>query len=277
MTSPSAYLDEQIRAMTPSAEDRSAASTNRSSIEVAVKGELDAFRIFETGSWSHGTAVRVWSDVDYFVSMRHVRPLRSYDDLVTLRRALDEWVGYRARSVSIHRPGVTIDWPDGPPTEIIPAHITSDGDYWIPDPQGSGWIKSNPEKHNEYVNESRDKVARAKEFVRLVKLWKYRRSVPITSLYLELRAAKYLREHPPFHVVYDFAGFFRHLDTLGLAAMNDPSRFDGRRISAASDTSLPAARSAVTKARIHADFATSYLGSNDSLAVGHLANIVGLS
>lgn len=277
MTSPSGYLDEQIRAMTPSPEDRSAASANRWSIEAAVKGELDAFRIFETGSWSHGTAVRVWSDVDYFVSMRHVRPAQSYDDLVRLRRALADRVGYRARSVTIRRPGVTIDWSDGPTTEIIPAHITSDDDYWIPDPQGSGWIKSNPAKHNEYVNESRDKVARAKEFVRLVKLWKYRRSVPIRSLYLELRAAKYLREHPPFHVVYDFAGFFRHLDSLGLAAMNDPSRFDGWRIPAASDSSLPAARSAVTSARIHADFATSYLGSNDPLAVGHLANIVGLS
>jgi hypothetical protein len=274
MTTSQDFLESEISSMTPSSGDRAAASSNRSSVEAAVVSELEAFRIFETGSWSHGTAVKVWSDVDYFASMRHVRPSMSSEDLASLERALRSRVGWRAKSIEINRPAVTVEWADGPTTEIVPAHITLDDDYWIPDPEGFGWIKSSPRKHNEYVNTSRDLVPRAKEFIRLVKLWKYRRHVPITSLYLELRAAKYLREHPPFHMIYDLAGFFRHLESVNLAAMNDPSRFDGRRIPASPDYSLGRAREAVSTARIVSELATSQLGSNDAMVTAHLRNLI---
>lgn len=67
--------------------------------------------------------------------------------------------------------------------------------------QGNGWIRSNPLKHNEYVNQTRDQIPEAKRFIRLIKEWKYQRRVPVSSLYLEMRAAKYLRQHKPYLVL----------------------------------------------------------------------------
>lgn len=118
------YLDDAVAAMTPSAEDRTVASAHRTAIQDAVVSGIDAFRIFETGSWSHGTALRVWSDVDYFASMQHVRPSQSYDDILQLKNVLADKLRWSARSVTIDRPGVRIEWPSGPPTEVMPAHIT---------------------------------------------------------------------------------------------------------------------------------------------------------
>jgi len=271
---PRTYLDGEIAAMTPSASDRSAASLNRAVIEGAVRSGLDAYRIFETGSWSHGTALRIWSDVDYFVSLSHARPARSYDDMLRLKQVLADRLGGRARSVSVSRPGVRIDWVDGPDTEVIPAHITDDDDWWIPDPQGDGWIKSSPLKHNEYVDVTQYRQPRTKEFVRLVKLWKYRRSVPITSLYLELRAAKYVRENPPLHMIIDAAGFFRSLYSNQLADMNDPSRFDGRRISATSVSSRAAALELVLTAHVLTELAEENLSSNDTICEAYLRSFI---
>jgi len=271
---PRAYLDGEIAAMTPSAAARSAASSNRGAIEAAVRAGLDAYRIFETGSWSHGTAVSVWSDVDYFVSLSHTRPCRSYDDMVRLRRALADRLGTRARSVRVSSPGVRIDWVDGPDTEVIPAHIAGGDDWWIPDPDGDGWIRSSPLKHNEYVDATRDLQPRTKEFIRLVKLWKYRRRVPITSLYLELRAAKYVRANPPLHMIIDAAGFFRQLYSNQLADMNDPSRFDGRRISATHASSRATALERVLKAHVLTELAKENLSSNDTLCEAYLRNFI---
>jgi hypothetical protein len=269
------YLDDAVAALTPSAADRTAASLHRAALQEAAVRAGDAFRIFETGSWSHGTALQVWSDVDYFVSIRHLRPLASYDDLERLRDALARELRWSARSITIDRPAVRVEWPSGPPTELTPAHAAGDDDYWIPDPVGTGWVKSNPLKHNEYVDGSRDIVPRTKDFVRLVKLWKYRSGAPITSLYLELRAAKYLRDHLPFAFVLDFTGFLRELNSIGLASMNDPSQFDGRRIAPTSDALLPTARRHVERAAANADLARSaYLEGRHDAAQLYLQRIV---
>ena len=46
-----------------------------------------------------------------------------------------------------------------------------------------------------------------------------------------MRAAKHILDHPPFVMLTDLNWFFRDLEADGLAAMIDPSTFDGRRIS----------------------------------------------
>ncbi|WP_110589060.1 hypothetical protein [Microbacterium suaedae] len=45
--------------------------------------------------------------------------------------------------------------------------------------------------------------------------------------------------------MYDFAWFFRDLERNSLADMNDPSRFDGRRIVAVDDSERATARESV--------------------------------
>lgn len=232
MTSATAYLDFVTSRATPSKDDRHKASLNLASIDSWLSADLGILRVFETGSWSHGTAVAPWSDVDYFTSMPLARPDNSATDLESLRKSLV--TRFPGTWIRITRPAVAITFANAPDVEITPAHLTTDGDYLIPNPQGQGWIRSNPLKHNEYVNQTRDQISEAKRFIRLLKEWKYQQRVPISSLYLEMRAAKYLREHKPFLMLWDLAGFFGDLKRSELTDMNDPTLFNGRRIVACS-------------------------------------------
>ncbi|NQD87609.1 hypothetical protein HP499_07300 [Paenarthrobacter sp. CM16] len=265
MTTAAAYLEFVIATATPSAESRRKASLNRASIDAWLSEDLGILRVFETGSWSHGTAAAPWSDVDYFASMPGSRPNASATDLETLRKSLA--VRFPGTWVRVTRPAVAISFAEAPDVELTPAHISWDGDYLIPDPQGNGWIRSNPLKHNEYVNQTRDQVPEAKKFIRLLKEWKYQRRVPISSLYLEMRAAKYLREHKPYLVLWDLAGFFDELHGSGLADMNDPSLFEGRRIIACSSSDKSRAVEAVDIAARASRLAREcHLDKNDELA-----------
>lgn len=225
---PDQYLNCVISVATPDEDARHKASRHRDEIESWLQQHLDIFRIFETGSWSHGTAAWPWSDVDYFASLSGQRPQSSQTDLDRLRSSLA--LRFSSATVTINRPVVRVRFHDGPDVEIAPAHITSDDDYFIPDPEATGWIKSSPLKHAEYVNGARDKEARAKSFIRLLKEWKYQKGVPISSFYLEMRAAKHVIDNPPFIMLMDLWWFFRDLEDVGVPSMNDPSKFDGRRI-----------------------------------------------
>ena len=222
------YLNLCLSIVTPSKDERSRASLHRGEIEACLIARLSAFRIFETGSWSHGTAVSPWSDVDYFVSLSGTRPRESLPDLTTVRDALR--LGLAGATAYINRPAVSVRSHDGPDVEIVPAHVAGDDDYFIPEPNGTGWIKSSPLKHNACVDTSRDRTPQTKQFIRLIKEWKYQQNVQISSLYLEMRASKHVLDHPPFIMSMDLSWFLRDLHRDGLAAMNDPSRFDGRRI-----------------------------------------------
>lgn len=222
-------LDTIIKAMTPDADARSAASRHRSEVESWLKADLDIVRMRETGSWHHGTAVDGHSDVDYFVTMSGSRPNSSLDTLNVLRDSLQRGLTGFAR---VNRPAVQVEFFDGSPkVEITPAYYRDTDDYWIPDPDGSGWIKSNPAVHLAYVNSAQEKTdGRAKGLIRLVKTWKARRGVPLSSFYLEMRTAQYAPENKPILWDWDLAGVLRALQRSELASMNDPTDY-GRRIS----------------------------------------------
>lgn len=228
MNTPNGYLDFVASIATPSDNDRRQASINRESINGWLSHNLDAYRIFETGSWAHGTAAAPWSDVDYFASLPGPRPHDSNVALEKLRHSLS--LLYEPGSVRLKRPTVSIRFSNAPDVEVTPAYCTALDDYYIPDPRSSGWIKSSPLKHKQYVNEISEGVPQVKKFIRLLKEWKYRQEVPISSLFLEMRAAKHVKDHKPFIMLWDLAWFFRDLDAAQLQDMNDPSLFDGRRI-----------------------------------------------
>src|SRR5699024_5883254 len=100
--------------------------------------------------------------------------------------------------------------------------------YWIANPAG-GWMESHPEEHNEYVNTvNRKHNGGAKTLARQLKIWKYLRNVPISSCYLEMRAAHYLEGksvYEPFSDLYLSLGKMYLAD---LASMNDPSGLGSR-------------------------------------------------
>lgn len=225
----SSMLESLIRSMTPNEAARSDAAKHRKKIEEWLKTDLGILRMRETGSWHHGTALDGFSDVDYFVSMRDSRPSSSTAALEDLRASLSR--GIPGAYVSIDRPAVRLRYfEDGPDVEITPAYIRETDDYDIPDPGGTGWIRSNPAVHLEYVDRAQQETdGRAKGLIRLVKTWKSCNNVPLSSFYLEMRTAQYALNNKPIIYDWDLRDFFKSLANSGLREMNDPTNY-GRRI-----------------------------------------------
>jgi hypothetical protein len=117
--------------------------------------------------------------------------------------------------------------------EVIPAYlIESVGDnlkYSIPGVT-SEWMQSTPEAHLAHVNQSNILPAKenAKALARLLKAWKYYRSVPVSSFYLEMRAAAYTRRQSTVVYWIDLYILLQELLDIGLASMNDPTGTTGR-------------------------------------------------
>lgn len=218
-----------IKAMTPDEDARVAAASHRASIESWLEADLKIIRMQETGSWHHGTAISNSSDVDYFVTMSGLKPANSWDALEKLRVSLVR--GLPRASVRIDRPAVRITYFDGTPAvEITPAYYKGTDDYDIPDPSGTGWIRSNPAVHLGYVNKAQKATdGRAKSLIRLVKTWKAWNSVPLSSFYLEMRTAQYALSNTTIIYDWDLRDVFKSLAGDGLRDMNDPTNY-GRRI-----------------------------------------------
>ncbi|WP_102157393.1 nucleotidyltransferase domain-containing protein [Zhihengliuella halotolerans] len=229
-----AYLEEILREVTPDEEARKKAASHRADLGDWLKNDLGIVRMRETGSWHHGTAITRHSDVDYFVTMPGSRPSASWSALEEVRSSLAR--GVSSAIVRTDRPAVNLIYFDsGPSVEITPAYIRGTDDYDIPDPDGTGWIQSNPAVHLDYVNDAQKKTnSRAKSLIRLVKTWKARNSVPLSSFYLEMRVAKYALSSSPIIYDWDLRSFFKTLEGDGLREMNDPTSY-GRRISTGAD------------------------------------------
>lgn len=235
MSASDSLMRSIAQTFTPSKDARSLVSFQRGSIKGWLESRLNLVSLFESGSWSHGTATTI-SDVDYFAWLPTPRPQSAKSALEEIRWELDFW--YRDDcnvSVSVNHPAVRVRFrgSDTPDIEIVPAYWSSGDDYFIPDPAGGdGWIKSNPPAHKEYVDRAQKRDDRAKSLVRLMKGWAFRNQVPVRSLYLEMRTAKRVLDTPPVMPLYDVSWLLNDMASSRLAAMNDPSEYDGRRISA---------------------------------------------
>ena len=228
--------------LTPTAAERSASAKHRESVKSALESEFAVSRFFETGSFSHGTGVRSFSDVDVFVSLGGSRPESSYSTLEKIRNVLAE--RFPATPVAIDRPAVKAKFALGTETwEVIPAYVAtqdSDGNliYDIPGASiGAGWIRSAPDAHLTYVNRCNERPSRgkAKALARLIKAWKYFSNVPISSFYLEMRAAHYVASVETYIHVWDICLLLEKLNNLQLASMNDPAAASGRINACSSD------------------------------------------
>lgn len=226
---PAGFLNEVIAWATPSRDARTLVSNQRARVEQHLHSDLGIVRMRETGSWTHGTAVDAYSDVDYFVSMPGSRPGTSLTSLTALRSSLQR--GFPQAFVYTNRPAVTFRMShESPYMEIVPAFYRSTDDYDIPDPTGTGWIRSNPVKHFEYVNRAQARDDKAKSLIRLIKTWRSVNQVPLASIYVELRTAKRVLDVPPVLLLWDVQAILANMSAGGLALMNDPSDYDGRRI-----------------------------------------------
>ncbi|MGW4551477.1 SMODS domain-containing nucleotidyltransferase [Streptomyces violaceorubidus] len=256
------YLNGLISKYTPSSTYFDAARGHRWSIQTRLDLRLGVKEMFETGSLKHGTGVWFYSDVDYIVSLKGTRPT-STTALNNVRNALKG--RYPDTTVRISRPAVVCEFAKGKETvEVVPAFDAIGGGYWIPDPKTGDWMKSHPKDHNTYVNEANKKHSGgAKKIARLAKTWKYKRNVPVSSCYLEMRAAKYADGETNWVLPIDIHRYLKHLRDIELAAMNDPTGLGSRFNAYSSESKKTDAISKLDSAVSRASRAQSYYQADD--------------
>jgi hypothetical protein len=253
-------FDVFLTRLTPTEAQRKAGAGHRASIKAALDARLEAGNFFETGSFKHGTGVRGHSDIDALVSIRSDRPASSYTALESVKSALS--ARFPNTPVVIRRPAVAVRFGSGYETwEVVPGFMTLRGKtgqyvYDIPSATvGGGWIDSAPQEHLSYVNECNQNPSKgnAKALTRLIKAWKYFRHVPISSFYLEMRCAQYVKSISTYVHVWDVCLILERLHGHQLAAMNDPRQAAGRIHACSSDATRSEALSklltAATRAR----------------------------
>ncbi|MGH8008835.1 MAG: SMODS domain-containing nucleotidyltransferase [Candidatus Binatia bacterium] len=225
---------EFLSRLTPTETERTAGKNHRASVRAALEANLPVIRMFESGSFSHGTGVRGYSDIDAFVSLRGGRPSLSFDALTRVANVLA--ARFPFTRVAIQRPAVVVGFGGGYETwEIIPAFITGLGApgqlvYEIPGHGvGSGWILSAPELHLAYVNRCNEVPShgKAKALARLIKAWKYFNAVPVSSFYLEMRCAQLVASVRSYSHIVDVWYVLRMMQIDSLAAMADPTGLTG--------------------------------------------------
>jgi hypothetical protein len=188
-----------------------------------------------------------------------VMNLPGYQVLTWVKDALDK--RFPLTTVQIRRPAVQVLFGGGYETwEVIPGFLTGRGGsalgYDIPSPvTGGGWIDAAPKEHLAYVNECNKKPDEgdAKALARLVKAWKYYCDVPVSSFYLEMRAAQHVKGLSAYIHVWDICLLLEKLRDHNLADMNDPRGASGRFSATSSDSTrqdaLSKLRTAATRAR----------------------------
>jgi hypothetical protein len=255
-------FDVFLSRLTPTEAQRSAGAKHRASVKAALEARLNTGRFIETGSFSHGTGIRGYSDIDALISIRSDQPDSSYTALNWVKDALSE--RFPRTPVKIRRPAVVVEFGGGYETwEIIPGFITGRGTmkqfvYDVPSPKaGTGWIDSAPNEHLAYVNRANKKSGpgNAKALARLVKAWKYYRNVPVSSFYLEMRCAQHIMRHSTYIHAWDLCEILESLHSHKLAAMNDPSEATGRIRACSSDSNREEALTKLSRAATRARLA----------------------
>ncbi|RZU36708.1 hypothetical protein EV284_4211 [Streptomyces sp. BK022] len=251
-------FDLFLKQLTPRAGEREAKARHRASVEASLRAASFGVLWFrETGSFTHGTGLRGHCDVDLLVSIKAVRPASSETALEWVRSALKSSFPYT--EVVIRRPTVQVRFASGAEIwEVLPGFVTYRGGatsvYDIPG-AAQGWMDSAPTAHLDYVNEANARRAvagGAKALARLVKAWKYYNNVPVSSFYLEMRAAQHMAGEPSFVPVWDICRLLEKLDGHQLADMNDPVGKAGRFAACSSEATRREALSKLSTAATRA-------------------------
>jgi len=223
------FREFQTQLTTPENESY-AAKKHRSSIEACLKERFNLEAFFQSGSFGNGTNIPVHSDVDRFaviprenLSNNPRAVLRAVR--IALSRRFPTTVG-----IKIDPPAVVI--PFGvlgiETTDIIPAidagSHAGHNVYAIPDPANlANWILSSPQAIRSRINEidsAHDK--KLKPLIRSLKVWKYRRKVPIQSIYLELACTTLASESGLLTTSIDIARVLHRMRSNNLSVFHDP-------------------------------------------------------
>jgi hypothetical protein len=255
-------IDEGFRdfllKLTPSGTESQAAKSHRASIEACLTNNFGLKRFVRIGSFGNGTSISGYSDVDYLACLPTDQLTQvSTSSLTKVRNALD--TRFPNTGVGVSCPAVVVPFGTtrSETTEIVPADYVREGNgyklYDIADCAG-GWVNASPDAHNAYVRWTDEKLGgKVKPLIRFIKAWKYFRSVPISSFYLELRVAKYASEEKSIIYDYDVRNVFKLLWDGQLASMQDPMGVSGYINPCRSDVALADALSKLQTAYTRAE------------------------
>jgi hypothetical protein len=253
-------FDEFLKRLTPLEAEREARAKHREGVEASLRSSIDVSRFYEIGSFTNGTGIRKHCNIDLLVSIKGAKPGSSDTALGWVKNALT--ASFPHTRVRISRPAVVVEFANGNETwEIIPAFAAGRRDddnvllYEIPGAE-TGWMESAPDAHVNYINEvnGMSKVAgAAKKLARLAKAWKYYNEIPVSSFYLEMRAAEYISGEETHIPVWDICGLLQRLDQISLAPMKDPKtvagQFDACSTAAKREEALAKLRRGANRAR----------------------------
>jgi hypothetical protein len=215
-----------------SAAETDAVKRHRASIEACLKGNFGLKRFVRIGSFGNGTSIAGFSDVDYLASIPTDQLKQSStSSLSKMRDALD--TRFPATGVRVNCPAVAVPFGKyrAEDTEVVPADYVQELNglkvYEIANGDG-GWMRICPDAHNAYVAKVDAALSgRVKPLIRFVKAWKFIRTVPISSFYLEMRVAKYAEGESNILYDIDVKRVLRSLWDHQLAGMQDPTGFSG--------------------------------------------------
>jgi hypothetical protein len=248
----------------PVATELELARSHSSSIASRLSTEFTLNKLLVVGSHSRETAVRGYSDVDYFAVIAR-RETRWGDDwknsntvLGSVRRVLD--AGFEETEVAKDSQAIVVGFGGGERSvDVVPAvfqRMSPNGRpvYGMPDGNGS-WMATSPEGHNKYILEANTRTGgKLRGTAQLLKFWRECRSprVPIMSFHIELLLAG--------EDVCKVGLSYGHcvLEALRLLARRecrgypDPLEISGNVRAAATDAKRASALAAVQYARDHA-------------------------
>ncbi|MFD7011842.1 hypothetical protein [Rhodococcus jostii] len=212
---------------------RDEVSRYRQRILGILESEFTVFNFFQSGSFQHGTAVTPHSDVDYMACLSVTHKTGSSTTILNKVRDLLKKELVEARDVYVDRPTVKIEFSGlVAEYESTPAfYERTVGDEVVRQIPASGgaWREAAPEAHLKFVREVDKKHSGGvRRLARLLKAWKYENAVPISSFYLEMRAAEHGMNRDSLWSLYSLQHIVNKLVSTEVAAMNDPARLVNR-------------------------------------------------
>jgi Second Messenger Oligonucleotide or Dinucleotide Synthetase domain len=254
------WLTALTELFTPTPTEFANARAHRASIEARLDYSLGVREMFEIGSLKHGTGVWQCSDADFLVVLKGVQPQSIWTMLNNVKESLQD--RFKSTTIVIRRPAVVCRFSDAT-VEVVPGYESSTSGYWIADPAGE-WMRTHPKDHNNYVNGVNNRHnGSVKKLARQIKVWKYRRNVPVSSCYLEMRATQHMDGEKTYAPLWDLHQALKKMSDIGLASMNDPTGRGSRFGSCSSEFNKKDALSKLERAVSRARKAKEYAADSD--------------
>ncbi|RYZ92016.1 MAG: nucleotidyltransferase [Proteobacteria bacterium] len=219
--------------LTASSYESATAASHRSSIKTRLEADFGSLKRFtRIGSFGNGTSISGFSDTDYLAVLRTDQlTLTSNASLTKVRTSLAD--RFPNTGVHVNCPAVVCPFgtSKSETVEVVPADYIKEENghpvYEIPD-CANGWMKASPDAHNAYVKRVDEKYDyKVKPLIRFIKAWKFYRSVPISSFYLELKVARFAETQSSILYEYDVRTILQQLSSNELSALQDPTGVSG--------------------------------------------------